>query len=52
MSAGSISLKKLVGNDRLLQTLQEDVLGYKHYDENLYTTIENYIVDYLKVELS
>ena len=26
MSAGSISLKKLVGNDRLLQTLQEDVL--------------------------
>ena len=52
MSAGSISLKKLVGNDRLLQTLQEDVLGSKHYDENLYNTIENYIVDYIKVELS
>ena len=52
MSAGYISLKKLVGNNRLLQTLQEQVLSYKHYDEILYATIENYIVDYLKVELS
>ena len=30
MSAGYISLKKLVGNNRLLQTLQEQVLSYKH----------------------
>ena len=51
MSEGYTFIKKLVDNNRLLLTLQEQVLSSKYYDENLYTTIENYVADYIKIEL-
>ena len=44
------TIKGLVDNDRLLQTLQEQVLNSKYYDKNLYNTIVNYTDDYLKIE--
>ena len=36
------TIKGLVDNDRLLQTLQEQLLFSKYYDKNLYNTIVNY----------